>query len=175
MAEADATKILLDHIQDVLAAFKDADGNTRASYDILAGSIADVGAMAWNTFRTRSPVVVAAWEAGNSHQSETVRDLEQTIVILQEDLTAARSDMGKIQSQIQADTGETMSGQIQADTIPKTLEGWSINQHHRGYWRAFRKVKGKSRCVYLGSKFDAIAAQQKLIAANAAMAEQEVR
>lgn len=169
MAQPDAVQILLANIQDVLAAFRENGEDTRKTFTFLAGKIPAIGAMEWNTFRTRLSVVVSAWEAGHAFQSDTVRDLEREIAGLREELASARSEIGQIQQgQRQAGIGTVMSGQIVADTeIPKTMEGWSINQHKRGFWRAFRKVQGKSRCVYLGMKFDPLAAREKLVAANA--------
>lgn len=152
MAENDATRTLLVNIQAVMSAFRENAGDTRKTYDQLSREIPTIGEMPWNTFRTRLAVVVAAWESGYAHQSDTVRYLANEISRLKEDLAAARPDKGQIQSDIE---------------VPGTMEGWSINQHKRGFWRAFRKVGGKSRCVYLGTKFDPIAAQEKLVDANA--------
>lgn len=114
-------------------------------------------------------------------QSEKVRDLQKTLARLEQDKTDINQ---RLERQIQADNqlAETVrylqaeldkiqtetsqaQGKIESD-IPKTLEGWSINQHKRGYYRAFRKVAGKSRCVHLGKPFDLDAAREKLKAKN---------
>nr|CRH07364.1 Protein of unknown function [Candidatus Magnetococcus massalia] len=58
--------------------------------------------------------------------------------------------------------GLTHQQQRERQAAPHRLMGWSLNQHSRGYWRAFRKVAGKSRCVYLGSKLDLKTAETKL-------------
>lgn len=167
----DAVQILLDHIQDVLAAFHGAGGDARQAHATLAEKIPAFQGMEWNTFRTRVRVVVAAWQAGHAHGADTVRALEQEIAGLREELETAKADMVRyfsaLQSQIQADIKAADGKSVAGMDIPKTMEGWSLNQHARGFWRAFRKVNGKSRCVYLGIKFDHLAARDKLVAANA--------
>jgi hypothetical protein len=61
------------------------------------------------------------------------------------------------------------------DDVPRRLAGWSINQHARGYLRAFRKVEGRSRCVYLGTKFNQEEAIKKLKAKNVELGVNHVK
>ena len=128
---ADAVALLLEHIEAIRDAYRQADGDARRAYECLRHH--PVGVIPWETFQAHAPMLLAAWEAGFRAGRRAVDD----------------DDQGN------------------SKHTPRRLAGWSINQHALGYWRAFRKVEGKSRCVYLGTKLDLETAREKLHAKNA--------
>ncbi|ABK43321.1 transcriptional regulator, Fis family [Magnetococcus marinus MC-1] len=116
---ADAVALLLERMEAVRDAFRQADGDARQAHEQLRSH--PVGIIPWETFQIHAPMLLAAWDAG-----------------FQAGLRVGADD---------DDQGSNHDA-------PRRLAGWSLNQHARGYWRAFRKVAGKSRCVYLGTKLD---------------------
>jgi len=45
------------------------------------------------------------------------------------------------------------------------IDGWTVRPDNRGFYKAFRKIRGAQKCVYIGKTLDG--AEEKLRAANA--------
>lgn len=45
--------------------------------------------------------------------------------------------------------------------IPKNFEGWTVN-FQDPYFRLFKKIDGKTKCIYLGRRFDIDKAKKKI-------------
>ncbi|MBF0311520.1 MAG: hypothetical protein HQL56_18570 [Magnetococcales bacterium] len=98
------------------------------------------GSIPWNTFRTKAKTAIQFWEDGYMTGFEA----------------GAR----------QKDNPEPRP----ESEVPRTLDGWSINWAKQGeFWRAFRKVGGKSKCIYLGKVYDPDQVQKKITAKNKAL------
>ncbi len=49
------------------------------------------------------------------------------------------------------------------DKHPKRISGWSVQRSKDGYFRCYRKIEGIVHCVYIGKKFNAEKAQERIM------------
>ncbi len=49
------------------------------------------------------------------------------------------------------------------DKHPKRISGWSVQRSKDGYFRCYRKIEGRVHCVYIGKKFNAEKAQERIM------------
>jgi hypothetical protein len=78
----------------------------------------------------------------------------------QPELAPAEAESGDSQSRLDTDSVrheglDTRVGQAKLDTDePINLYGWSIQRDKRGFYRAFRKINGRTRCLYIGKSVE---------------------
>lgn len=161
MAKSNAVDVILEHVHEMVKAWDETGGDARRVYEALQNT--PVGKLSWNTFRTRASVIVTAWKAG---RLDTVRDLEKEIEKLQAHMSVQKQRIEELES---VRNNERKKLDKQLDTpAPRRLAGWTLNRHSRGYWRGFRRIKGKLYSIHLGRTLDT-KALAKLEAKNKAL------
>jgi hypothetical protein len=49
------------------------------------------------------------------------------------------------------------------DKHPKRISGWSVQKSKDGYFRCYRKIKGRVHCVYIGKNFNTEKARKRIM------------
>ena len=49
------------------------------------------------------------------------------------------------------------------DKVPKRISGWTVQKAKDGYFRCYRKIRNRVRCIYVGKVFDEAKARDRII------------
>jgi hypothetical protein len=135
--------LILDHLDAVREAFAEGRG-PKAAWERLGQTCPAVGAVEFNTFRTRAPLVLAV--ADRLHKDYAAR------------LDKVTQERGALET---AGAGVPQVTQA-AMQPPRTFEGWSVQVGADGYTRLHKKIGGKVRSLYIGRGWNEGKARERI-------------
>lgn len=174
--------------QTIREAFDQTGGQVKQAWNILQGTLPEMAdAMSFNSFKAYLPAFVAGFHAAMDQvkqvEQDSLTELEKArheLNVSQAEVVKQSKDLSLVKQELNIKQGELETAKAELDRVkqelnnqgpneikqdgqeaPKTVDGWSV-QFSGGYYRAFRKINGQVKGVYLGKRIDLEAARAKV-------------
>jgi hypothetical protein len=135
-------------------------GSWAKVYEMLSKSLPEIAGMSRATFKQYAPILIELNKAlNNDDRLNNQVKQDQELNTVKQELEAVKHELNRLQ---ELNTGlnkelelNKLNISVKQETVKHGLNisGWSI-QESKGYFRAFKKVAGKMKAVYLGKNLD---------------------
>lgn len=168
-----AVDFIIEHLGAVLAVYQDNDSHEMAWLNLTKVALPEIAdVMNFQTFKPYSEIVLALHDKINIlYVLDRLAELEHVkkelcaLQVINKQLNIT------IEQQASKSTAEQSNDTLNTDKQKMIIAGWSVQESH-GYFRAFKRIAGKMKGVYLGKTLED--AEQKIRGKEKKLAAQGV-
>ena len=156
-----AVDFIIEHLGVVLAAYHDQDSHEIAWLNLTKVALPEItGVMDFKTYKIYSEIIHGLNDKiPFLHVMDRLEELEHVKKELHE-LQLINSQLNKEKAQQETKkTNEQSKDTLNNDKQKLIIAGWSVQESH-GYFRAFKRIDGKMKGIYLGKTLEG--AEQKI-------------
>ncbi len=160
-------ELILAHWDSITEAYSET-GSWKGVYDRVQA----LKAIGFNTVKQYCPIIMEVKQRLDSSNGlnkviqteldqvkQKLNRQEELNKVIQVELDKVKQERDQVKQELDRSAGDRELNKViqdKADTVKQKLNisGWSIQQDRKGYYRAFKKINGKLRAVYLGKSLD---------------------
>jgi hypothetical protein len=152
-------EILIQHWERIQQVFSEI-GSWPKTYEIMKSEFPEIAGMSLATFKQYSPILIELnKQLNNSTELNTVK---QELEAVKQELNRSQELNTGLNKELELNklNNQGLNMQVKQEAVKQeavkhglNIAGWNV-QESGGYFRAFKKMGGKMKAVYLGKNLD---------------------